>query len=131
NYASSQFAPPAVFGSTQTQIGDITALQFPGGDIGMSVVGNVLGLAGWTTTYEGYNSGPKCGYQLREGGAGALDGAAPTPRQHALADRPLSIHHQRLFAAPGDQPALAARLVLLRAAAAVVADGIPVAMGRP
>jgi hypothetical protein len=43
NYASSQFASPAVFGSTAGQTGNITALQFDAGDVGMTVVGNVLG----------------------------------------------------------------------------------------
>lgn len=43
NVASSQFAPPAVAGSTAPQTGNITALQFDSGDISMTVVGNVLG----------------------------------------------------------------------------------------
>jgi hypothetical protein len=43
NYASSQFAPPAVYGSTGAQTGNITALQFDAGDVDMTVVGNVLG----------------------------------------------------------------------------------------
>ena len=43
NYASSQFAKPAVYGSTDKQTGNIAALQFDTGDINMSVVGNVLG----------------------------------------------------------------------------------------
>jgi hypothetical protein len=45
NYASSQFAPPAVYGSTGAQSGNITALQFDAGDIDMTVIGNVLGSA--------------------------------------------------------------------------------------
>jgi hypothetical protein len=43
NYASSQFAPPAVAGSTDKQTGNIAALQFDSGDVSMTVVGNVLG----------------------------------------------------------------------------------------
>ncbi|MFI5054358.1 MAG: right-handed parallel beta-helix repeat-containing protein, partial [Acidimicrobiia bacterium] len=43
NYASSQFAAPAVAGSTDKQTGNIAALQFDSGDIDMTVVGNVLG----------------------------------------------------------------------------------------
>jgi hypothetical protein len=43
NYASSQFAPPAVANSTDKQTGNITALQFDSGDISMTVVANVLG----------------------------------------------------------------------------------------
>jgi hypothetical protein len=43
NYASSQFAAPAVFGSAGAQTGNITALQFDAGDVDMTVVGNLLG----------------------------------------------------------------------------------------
>jgi hypothetical protein len=43
NYSSSQFAPPAVANSTAKQTGNITAIQFDKGDIGMTVIGNVLG----------------------------------------------------------------------------------------
>ncbi len=49
NYASSQFAAPAVFGSTGSQTGNIAALQFDAGDIGMTVIGNVLGSAAATS----------------------------------------------------------------------------------
>jgi hypothetical protein len=45
NYASSQFAAPAVYGSTGAQTGNITALQLDAGDVDMTVVGNVLGSA--------------------------------------------------------------------------------------
>jgi hypothetical protein len=45
NYASSQFASPAVFGSTVSQTGNVTALQFDAGDLDMTVIGNVLGSA--------------------------------------------------------------------------------------
>ena len=43
NYSSSQFAPPAVDGSTDKQTGNIVAIQFDTGDINMTVIGNVLG----------------------------------------------------------------------------------------
>ena len=43
NYSSSQFAPPAVYGSTDKQTGNIVAIGFDTGDINMTVVGNVLG----------------------------------------------------------------------------------------
>jgi hypothetical protein len=64
NYASSQFAKPAVYGSTDKQTGNIAALQFDTGDINMSVVGNVLGSSSATdlgtapvsTTYFGSGS---------------------------------------------------------------------------
>jgi hypothetical protein len=45
NYASSQFAPPAVANSTAKQTGNITAIQFDTGDLNMTVIGNVLGSA--------------------------------------------------------------------------------------
>jgi hypothetical protein len=43
NYSSSQFASPPVAGSTAKQTGNIAAIQFDTGDVGMTVVGNVLG----------------------------------------------------------------------------------------
>jgi hypothetical protein len=43
NYSSSQFAPPAVAGSTEKQTGNLVAIQFDTGDINMTVIGNVLG----------------------------------------------------------------------------------------
>jgi hypothetical protein len=49
NYASSQFAPPPVAGSTASQTGNITALQFDAGDVAMTVIGNVLGSAAATS----------------------------------------------------------------------------------
>ena len=70
NYSSSFFAPPAVYGSTATQIQNITALQFNGGDIGMNVVGNVLGMAGVSTVYDGYDVNPHSIYQLGRGRLG-------------------------------------------------------------
>jgi hypothetical protein len=48
NYASSQFAPPAVYGATDEQTGNITALEFDAGDLNMTVIGNVLGSAAAT-----------------------------------------------------------------------------------
>ncbi len=64
NFSSSQFASPAVVGSTAAQTGNIAAVQFPAGDVKMNVVGSVLGLAGWTTTYETYGSSAKAIYSL-------------------------------------------------------------------
>src|SRR5512137_2720261 len=43
NYSSSQFAPPAVANSTVKQTGNVAAIQLDTGDIGMTVIGNVLG----------------------------------------------------------------------------------------
>jgi len=64
NFSSSQFAPPAVVGSTATQTGNITALQFDTGDIGMNALGNVLGAQGVSAVYDGYDSGQKSIYSL-------------------------------------------------------------------
>jgi hypothetical protein len=76
NYASSQFALPAVYGSTVAQTGNVTTLEFDGGDIGMNVVGNVLGAGGVSTVYDAYSSGPRSIYELGSGGSGATDIAA-------------------------------------------------------
>jgi hypothetical protein len=76
NYASSQFAPPAVYGSTATQTGNVTALQFDGGDIAMNVAGNVLGTTGVSTVYDAYDSGPRSIFELGANGSGATDVAA-------------------------------------------------------
>jgi hypothetical protein len=76
NYSSSYFAPPAVYGSTATQIQNIAALEFNGGDIGMNAVGNVLGMAGVSTAYDGYSVNTNSIYQLGVDGSGATDVAA-------------------------------------------------------
>jgi hypothetical protein len=81
NYASSQFAAPAVWGDTAVQIGNVAAVRFDGGDIGMNVVGNVLGSASTTTAlasqvYDGADSGVPSIFLLGDGGAGLSDVAA-------------------------------------------------------
>jgi len=86
NYASSQFAPPAVYGSTDTQTGNVTALEFDGGDLGMNVLGNVLGTAGVSTVYDGYDSGAFSIYELGANGAGAADVAATSLYRHGNYD---------------------------------------------
>jgi hypothetical protein len=82
NYSSSQFASPAVAGATGTQNGNIAAVQFPAGDVKMNVVGSVLGLAGWTTAYDTYNSNTKGIYSL----GGANDVSATTLFRHGNYD---------------------------------------------
>jgi hypothetical protein len=67
NYASSQFAQPVVWNTTTTQTGDVTAIQFQQGDLGMNVVGNVLGTAGVSNAYDAYDTNAMAIYQL--GGA--------------------------------------------------------------
>jgi hypothetical protein len=86
NYASSQFASPAVWGSNEAQTGNVTALQFDGGDLGMNVLGNVLGTAGVSTTYDAYDSGPASIYELGNNGAGASDVAATSLFRHGNYD---------------------------------------------
>jgi hypothetical protein len=53
-----------VYGSTATQTGNVTAIQFQTGDIGMNAVGNVLGATGISTVYEAYDSGPQSIFEL-------------------------------------------------------------------
>lgn len=86
NYASSVFAPPAVYGSTATQWQNVAALQFDGGDIGMNAVGNVLGTAGVSTTYDGFNINLVSIFQLGANGAGAADVAATSLYRHGNFD---------------------------------------------
>jgi hypothetical protein len=81
NYASSQFASPAVWGDTAVQTGQVAAVQFDGGDIGMNVVGNVLGSANTTTSlasqvYDGADVGVPSIFLLGLHGAGLSDVAA-------------------------------------------------------
>ena len=82
NFSSSQFAPPAVVGSTATQTGNITALQFQTGDIGMNVLGNVLGTIGLSTVYDGYDSNAKSIFSL----GGASDVSATSLYRHGNYD---------------------------------------------
>ena len=86
NYASSRFAPPAVVGSNVTQTGNIAALQFDGGDLGMNVLGNVLGTAGWNSTYDAHDSGPLAIYQTGTNGSGASDIAFTSLFRHGNFD---------------------------------------------
>jgi hypothetical protein len=73
NYASSQFAPPAVANSNATQTGNVESFQFQGGVIGMNVLGNVLGTDKVSTTYEAYNNGMGVIYDLADNAKGAGD----------------------------------------------------------
>lgn len=86
NYASGKFASPAVYGSTATQTGNITALEFDGGAINMNVLGNVLGTPGLMTAYDGYSSGTFSIYQLGAKGAGASDVAVSSLYRHGNYD---------------------------------------------
>lgn len=86
NYASSQFANPPVVGSNAPQTGNITALQFQGGDIGMNALGNVLGTDGVSKVYDAYTTDEFSIFQLGESGAGASDVAATTLFRHGNYD---------------------------------------------
>jgi hypothetical protein len=86
NYASSQFAPPAVAGSDAEQSGNQTALQFDGGDVGMNVIGNVLGTEGVSERYEAHDSGPVSIYELGANGDGADDVAVTSLYRHGNFD---------------------------------------------
>jgi hypothetical protein len=69
NYSSSQFASPAIWNGSATITGNIAAMDFPAGDIGMTAFGNVLGAsaAGTSPASNGYTSGTASIYSL--GGA--------------------------------------------------------------
>jgi hypothetical protein len=92
NYSSSQFAPPAVYGSTERQTGNISAIQFDTGDINMTVVGNVLGSSATTDlgtapvslAYLGSGSDTPCIFEL--GANGQSDVAYTTLWWHANYD---------------------------------------------
>jgi hypothetical protein len=94
NYSSSRFASPAVYGSTAAQTGNVAALQFDGGDLAMNVVGNVLGMAGVSSVYDGHDSGPRCIYQLGASGSGAADVAATSLYRHGNFD---AVHDATLW----------------------------------
>jgi hypothetical protein len=85
NYSSSVFAPPAVWGSTEPQTGNITVLQLQGGDIGMNAVGNVFGAAGVSTAYETYDGGEAAIYRF-DGGSGASDVVVTSMYRHGNYD---------------------------------------------
>ena len=81
NYASSQFASPAVWGDTAVQTRNVAAVQFESGDIGMNVVGNVLGSANTITAlasqvYDGADYGVPSIFLLGQNGASLSDVAA-------------------------------------------------------
>jgi hypothetical protein len=98
NYASSQFAPPAVYGATGSQTGNIAALQFDAGDLNMTVVGNVLGssssndlgTAPVSATYIGSGPGTACIFELGDNsshnGLGTADVSYTTLWWHANYD---------------------------------------------
>jgi hypothetical protein len=107
NYASSKFAPPAVWGSTATQTGNVAAIEFDGGDIGMNVLGNVLGTVGVSRVYDGYDAGTYSIYQLGAGGSGATDIAATSLYRHGNFD---VVSNQTLWSSTSSSRTLPASL---------------------
>ena len=84
NYASSQFAKPAVWNDQSlVQTRNVAAMVFAGGAIGMNVVGNILGSTKTTTAtasrvYESADVRVPSIYSLGNDGAGLSDVAATT-----------------------------------------------------
>ncbi|PWU13301.1 MAG: hypothetical protein C5B49_14925, partial [Bdellovibrio sp.] len=82
NYSSSQFASPIVWNDPATQqTAAVGTMVFDGGDIGMNVVGNVLGAATAgtsvaTASYDSSSTDVAGIYVLGLGGAGLGDVAA-------------------------------------------------------
>jgi hypothetical protein len=71
NYGSTVFASPSVADSSEPRGNNITAFELDGIDVGMNVVGNVLGTAGVTQVYDQYiASQPPSIYELGEGTGG-------------------------------------------------------------
>src|SRR5262252_7002138 len=68
NYASSEFAPPSVADSNAPRGNNLTTLELQGTNVGMNVVGNVLGKTGVTATYDNYtDSSPASIFELGQG----------------------------------------------------------------
>ncbi len=86
NYASSKFASPVVAGADVTQTGNVTALEFDGGDVGMNVLGNVLGEDGVSQVLDATDSGPRSIFEIGANGAGVSDVAMTSLFRHGNFD---------------------------------------------
>lgn len=73
NYSSSVFASPPVVNFNGPQTGNITAIQFSGGDVNMNVVGSVLGTDNVSKTYDAYDTTAGNIFELGDNGMGAQD----------------------------------------------------------
>jgi len=84
NYASSQFAAPAIWNGSSTIDGFVAALVFEAGDVGMTAVGNVLGSSttGTSGPSTGLTSGARPIYRLEP----APDPATTTFLRHGNFD---------------------------------------------
>ena len=68
NYSSSEFAAPSVADSNLPRGNNITTLELQGTNVGMNVVGNVLGKAGVTQVYDNFSdSAPPSIFELGQG----------------------------------------------------------------
>ena len=86
NHASSQFAAPAVFGSTAAQVENVTAIHLQGTNLGMNVLGNVLGSSGVSHAYEAFEkSDEKAIYRFDEG-SGSSDVVVTSLYRHGNHD---------------------------------------------
>jgi hypothetical protein len=87
NYSSSQFAgPDPVWGSTAPLNNNVTTIELDSPDVGMNVIGNVLGTSGVSTVYDAYNPSPGSIYELGIGGSGATDVSATSLFRHGNFD---------------------------------------------
>jgi hypothetical protein len=100
NYSSSSFASPAVHGSTATQFQNVTSIEFDGGDLGMNVVGNVLGTAKVSTVYDSHDIHPLSIYQLGVNGSGASDVAVSSLYRTGNFD---TVHNATVWDASGSR----------------------------
>jgi hypothetical protein len=107
NHASGRFATPAVAGADVEQTGNVTALQFMGGDLGMNVVGNVLGADDLPAAYETYE-GETAIYRF-DGGSGASDIVFTSVYRHGNYD---FVNHDTLWDPSNDIHELPASLYL-------------------
>jgi hypothetical protein len=72
NYSSTQFASPEIATDSTPRKSNVTALELQGGDVGMNVVGNVLGKVGVTQVFDQYSgSTPPSIYELGQGSPGS------------------------------------------------------------
>ena len=68
NYASSEFAFPSVADSNQPRQSNVTSFEMQGTNVGMNLVGNVLGKSGITQTFENFGgSQPPSIFELGQG----------------------------------------------------------------
>jgi len=122
NFSSSQFASPAVANSTAKQTGNIIAIQFDTGDIGMTVIANVLGSSAATDL--GTAPLSKNFFLRRQGQGRCLVHQPASPRQlrHRQRQRTVEPEHRHSHVAG---------VAVSFGETGVVARHQPLALGRP